>query len=72
MNVSLPDALKSFVDEQVAARGHGTSSEYVCDLIRKEQDRQRLRDLLLEGQASYPTAPVDDVYFDGLRQRVRQ
>ncbi len=72
MNVSLPDALKSFVDEQAAARGHGTSSEYVCDLIRKEQDRQRLRDLLLEVQASCPGAPADDVYFDRLRQRVQR
>ena len=29
MNISLPDALKSFVDEQVSGRGFGTSSEYV-------------------------------------------
>lgn len=27
MNVSLPDALKAFVDEQVAQRGYGSSSE---------------------------------------------
>ena len=26
MNISLPDALKSFVDEQVSQRGYGTSS----------------------------------------------
>ena len=29
MNISLPEALKAFVDEQVAQRGYGTSSEYV-------------------------------------------
>lgn len=45
MNVSLPDALKSFVDEQVASGGYSTSSEYVRELIRKDQDRQRLRHL---------------------------
>lgn len=28
MNVSLPDGLKSFVDEQVATRGNSSSSEY--------------------------------------------
>ena len=43
MNVSLPDGLKSFVDEQVAARGYSTSSEYVRELIRKDQERERLR-----------------------------
>ena len=71
MNISLPDALKSFVDEQVAGRGYGTNSEYVRELIRHDQDRQRLRGLLLEGASSSPTEPVDQAYFDGLRERVR-
>lgn len=71
MNISLPDTLKTFVDEQVVSRGFGTSSEYVRELIRKDQERQRLRCLLLEGAASAQTAPADDAYFDGLRERVR-
>ena len=45
MNISLPDALKDFVDEQVSQRGYGTSSEYVRELIRKDQDRTHLRSL---------------------------
>ncbi|MGB5638435.1 MAG: type II toxin-antitoxin system ParD family antitoxin [Sedimenticolaceae bacterium] len=72
MNISLPDTLRSFVDEQVSTRGYGTSSEYVRELIRRDQDRQHLRGLLLEGAASAPTAPVDTGYFEGLRERVRQ
>jgi len=72
MNISLPDALKSFVDEQVAGRGYGTSSEYIRALIRADQDRQHLRTLLLEGAASPATTPADDAYFDGLRDQVRQ
>ena len=40
MNISLPEALKSFVDDQVNARGYNTSSEQVRELIRKDQDRQ--------------------------------
>ncbi len=72
MNVSLPDALKSFVDEQVASGGYGTSSAYVLELIRKEQDRQNLRDLLLAGGGSLPGAPADARYFDHLRVRVRR
>jgi antitoxin ParD1/3/4 len=46
MNISLPDTLKSFVDEQVGQRGYGTSSEYVRELIRKDHDQQHLRNLL--------------------------
>ena len=72
MNISLPEALKAFVDEQVAGRGYGTSSEYVRELIRREQDRQHLRGLLLAGGASEAAAPVDEAYFTALRQRVHR
>lgn len=71
MNISLPDTLKSFVDEQVNQRGYGTSSEYVRELIRKDQDRQHLRGLLLAGASSAPAAPADSDYFESLRARVR-
>ncbi len=72
MNISLPESLKSFVDEQVDRRGYGTSSEYVRELIRKDQDKQHLRSLLLDGAASEPTAAVNATYFDQLRDRVRR
>lgn len=72
MNISLPDSLKSFVDEQVTQRGYGTSSEYVRDLIRKDADRLHLRSLLLEGAASAPTVPADAAYFTTLRERVQR
>jgi len=67
MNISLPDDLKTFVDGQVAGR-YSTSSEYVRELIRKEQDKQKLRDLLLEGAASPLEGEADDAYFEELRQ----
>lgn len=70
MNISLPEALKTFVDDQVSTRGYGTSSEYVRELIRKDQDRLALRNMLLAGAQSQPTKAVTDTYFDGLRQRV--
>jgi antitoxin ParD1/3/4 len=72
MNISLPDSLKSFVDEQVSQRGYGTSSEYVRELIRRDQDRLQLRGLLLAGAASAPTAAADAAYFDGLRDQLHQ
>ena len=69
MNVSLPDDLKSFVDEQVAGR-YSTSSEFIRELIRREQDKQKLRDLLLEGANSPPAGPADDAYFERLHRRI--
>jgi antitoxin ParD1/3/4 len=72
MNISLPDALKSFVDEQVNLGSYGTSSEYVRELIRRDQDRLQMRNLLIAGATSAPTKPTDAAYFNGLRDRVRQ
>jgi antitoxin ParD1/3/4 len=71
MNVSLPDSLKAFVDEQVAIRGYGSSSEYVRELIRRDQDRQQLQALLLAGAASPPGPPADAAWFDALRHAVQ-
>ncbi|AXP07203.1 MULTISPECIES: type II toxin-antitoxin system ParD family antitoxin [Pseudomonas] len=72
MNISLPDALKSFIDDQVSQRGYSTSSEYVRELIRKDQDRQQLRSLVLAGAESAPTVPVNGDYFESLRAKVRK
>jgi antitoxin ParD1/3/4 len=69
MNISLPDGMKSFVDDQVAERGYGTSSEYVRDLIRREQDRLELRKLVLDGAGSPRTGEADAPYFEALRAR---
>lgn len=72
MNVSLPESLRAFVEEQVARHGYGTSSEYVRSLIRKELDREKLRELLLAGAKSPPAAPADAAYFQALRRRARK
>jgi len=44
LNISLPEALKEYVERQVASGNWGTPSEYVRDLIRQDKER-RLRDL---------------------------
>jgi antitoxin ParD1/3/4 len=72
INISLPDSLQSFVDEQLKQRGYGSSSEYVRELIRKDTDLVHLRGLLLKGAASTPAAPVDASYFSAMRERVQR
>lgn len=71
MNVSLPDELKAFVDAQVRSSGYGSTSEFVRDLIRREQDRQKLRSLLVDGAASATGPIADEEYFTALRNSVR-
>ena len=71
MNVSLPNELRSYVDEQVGDGGYGSTSEYVRDLIRRDKDRQHLRRALLQGAASNPGPIADALYFTSLRDRIR-
>ncbi|KQT47824.1 hypothetical protein ASG52_11200 [Methylobacterium sp. Leaf456] len=69
VTLSLPDTLSTFVDQQVAGRGYDTSGDCLIDLIRADQDRQRLRAQLLDGARSPATAPADEAYFRELRER---
>jgi len=72
MNISLPETLKSFVDSQVSDGSYGSSSEYMRDLLRKEKDRVRLRELIMEGGASpLNEKPLDAEYFEKLRKSAR-
>jgi antitoxin ParD1/3/4 len=55
MNISLPDQLKDFVEEQVGSGRYSSVSEYVRDLIRDDEKRkaqERLEALLMEGLGS--------------------
>ena len=70
MNISLPDVLKEFVDQQVSTAGYGTSSEYVRELIRRDQERTQLRNLLLESAQPKPTGLADADSFASLRSGI--
>ncbi|OEY65168.1 type II toxin-antitoxin system ParD family antitoxin [Marinobacter sp. X15-166B] len=39
MNVSLPDAMKQWAEEQTRTGRYSNVSDYVRDLIRKDQDK---------------------------------
>ena len=53
MNVSLPDLMKDWVEEQARAGRYSNASEYVRDLIRRDQERTgklaELQRLVTEG-----------------------
>lgn len=70
MNVSLPDEMRSFVEDQVDAGRYGSTSEYVRALVRQDHDRQQLRKLLLDGAGSDPGPVADKAYIAGLRRRI--
>lgn len=74
MNISLPEPLKRFVDEQVRDGGFSSTSDYVRALIRERRRHAaegHLRSLIAEGLASGPPLPVDKQWFADMRKRAR-
>mgnify|MGYP001606730173 CR=1 FL=1 len=62
MNISLPEGLKDWVEQQVEERGYSTASEYVRDVLRREQEQaarkrvdSRLTEAINSGESTLMT-----------------
>jgi antitoxin ParD1/3/4 len=78
LNISLPEALKEYVEGQVASGDWGTPSEYIRELIRQDKERRLSnleQDLLAATKGRKIELTVDDIRKRGLiavlRERTR-
>ncbi len=66
MSFALPESMREYIVARVSAGNYGNTSEYIRDLVRRDQEEQakrRLRDLIEEGLASgagQPRTKTDD------------
>lgn len=75
INISLPDSMRAYVEEQVNSGGYSTLSEYFRELIRQDQKRkakERLETLLLEGLESGTASAMTEQDWEDIRKTVRQ
>lgn len=67
MNISLPDPMKSWVEDQARTGRYANSSDYVRDLIRRDRVRleaiAELQAAVDAGLASGPAKPLDREAF---------
>ncbi len=75
MNISLPDAMKDWVETQARTGRYSNASDYVRDLIRRDQERAdtraELQALLTEGlESGVSERTIDDV-LKAARQKAR-
>jgi antitoxin ParD1/3/4 len=71
MNISLPEPLRQFVDEQMAEGRYSSVSEYIRELIRADERRKAedmLEAFLAEGLDS-PVIEADEEFWKGFRER---
>ncbi|BBK37969.1 antitoxin ParD4 [Allostella sp. ATCC 35155] len=63
MNISLPSAMKSWVERQAADGRYANACDYIRDLIRRDRERQEaialLQAAITEGVQSGPAEPFD-------------
>ncbi len=74
MNISLPETMKQFIDQEIKKGGYGTVSEYIRALLREEQKKRaqsKLDALLLEGLASGSPTQATKAYWDDIRKESR-
>ena len=72
MNISLTDDLKAFVDTRVKSRGYSSSSEYVRDLLRRDEERlkeEHFQKLIQDGLES-PLLPQSFDLASHMRKRI--
>ena len=74
MNVSMPDAMKAWVESQAESGQYGNVSDYIRDLIRRDRQRKEavaaLQAAITEGIESGKPEPFDAAAFK-LRMRER-
>ena len=75
-SAKLYQKLKAFVEEQTAAEGYTSASEYIRELIRAARNRRtrvhRLETLLLEGLESGDCLEADEAYWNSKQRKLRQ
>ena len=60
MSFALPESMREYIETRVAAGYYGNTSEYIRDLVRRDQEEQnkkRIRALIEDGLASGPGRP---------------
>jgi antitoxin ParD1/3/4 len=75
LNISLPQSLRDYVEDQVRDSGYSTPSEYVRSLLREDQKRRsqgKLEALLLEGLESGKPIEITPEYWEGKRRQLVQ
>ena len=75
MNIVLPENLKMFVQHQVETGGYSSASEYVRELIRKDQKeraRETLEAEILKGLDSGAPTPMIADDWQAIRDEVHR
>lgn len=75
MNISLPEAMRDWVEARIKAEGYGTASEYFRHLVRQEQKKaatEALEAHLLKSLDSGPSREFTPADWEAIRRKVHE
>jgi len=72
MNVSIPDKLKGWAESRVAEGRYSSTSDYVRDLVRRDQEAEEARRRLIAAIDEGLASPETDTTIDNIIARGRK
>ncbi len=72
MNISLPEPLRAFVEDEVTRGGYSSVSEYMRELVRKAKSEKELEARLLGALDGEDQGEVNPEFFARLRDHARR
>ena len=71
MNISLPDLMREWVESRIQSGTYSNASDYIRDLIRRDQDDLHKRELLVKALKSGKNSGISKKTIDEIWQEVK-
>jgi len=73
LNISIPESMQEFVNQQIVSGNYKNASEYILHLINRDQrHKAELETMLLEGIDSGPPIEVTDGWWQQKRSMLAE
>ena len=72
MNISLPDPMKDWISAQIESGQYMSSSDYVRDLIRRDQENRARREAIQTAITQGLESGISDQSMDNVLEQARK
>ena len=71
MNVSIPDQMREWVESQIASGVYSNASDYIRDLIRRDQEYKDKREVLIRALETGKKSGISNRTVDAIWKEVK-
>ncbi|CAD0226738.1 conserved hypothetical protein [Planktothrix agardhii] len=73
LNLSIPESMNHFIQEQANQQGYPSPNDYICSLImqaQKQVEQEQLEQLLIAGLESGTSIEITDEWWENRRNQL--